>query len=77
MIERVTIWTQDSVDVLQVAVAYLDDSWEPLAEVTKPVGPFDFLDTQEAAAAGECRNLVRGQLRGQQELWTKDFSDVP
>lgn len=45
---RTTLWESAQGELLQVSVAVLDDLWEPQAEVTTPVGPFD--DKSEALA---------------------------
>lgn len=38
---RQTFWLDDAGNVMQVAVACLDELAEAVVEVTEPVGPFD------------------------------------
>ena len=38
---RTTSWHDDRDNLVQIAVAVLDDDWEPAYEETRPVGPFD------------------------------------
>jgi hypothetical protein len=40
-IRRTTLWETDRGELVQVAVAVLDEQWDPQAEVTTPLGPFD------------------------------------
>lgn len=74
MIQRWTAWRDERFGVVQVSLAILDDHWEPLAEWTEELGPFDdaadvvavlrsFL-TEWRAVVGEQLHLVDlGPLR--------------
>lgn len=41
---RTTLWHDDGGNLRQVSVAVLDALWEPQAEITRNVGPFDDVD---------------------------------
>lgn len=64
---RITRWTDDRGDTLQIAVCCLDAAWEPHAEVTSAVGPFDDPEAVLAAAV-ESAHALGGWRAHQLEL---------
>lgn len=52
---RCTRWRDDDDHFVQVAVCILDRDWEPVAEVTLAIGPFDDPDEIEARAELKAR----------------------
>ena len=66
---RVTWWhTESSGDTVQVSVAILDSDWEPLAEATQLIGPFD--DPMDALRESitQARALADRQYPGQRSF---------
>lgn len=62
MIERETLWRDDAGNVMQIAVAWLSDAWDPLGEVTEQVGPFDDLSLWRAHCVRVLGELGVGQM---------------
>jgi len=60
-VKRSTIWYDDALGVLQVSVALLNDDWEPQAEATRQVGPFDHVDEELNIAELRARVMLTDQ----------------
>lgn len=67
---RTTIWTDDAGNTVRVAVACLDSAWEPHAEVTLEVGPFDTVEEVAGRAQASAHDL--GGWRAHQGELTLD-----
>lgn len=69
MIRRWTLWEAEDGSPLQMSLALLDDSWEPLYERTLPCGPFHDAEDRRAALLDDQRRWM-GLYGYQQELPT-------
>lgn len=58
MIHRLTTWVTETGEELQVSLALLDDSWEPLCEFTRPCGPFHEMSDQVLELRDELRRWM-------------------
>ncbi len=67
MILRWTLWEHDEGEALQMSLAILDDSWEPLMERTLPCGPFHEREERRLELLDDARRWLRA-VGIQQEL---------
>lgn len=58
MIYRWTVWLDEDQDELQVTLAALDDSWDPLCVFTRQCGPFHPLAEQQMALRADVRRWL-------------------
>ena len=64
MYKRVTLWYDAAGECRQVAVCLMEN-WDPVAEATEQVGPFDSPTEAVWRAEAVAINLASGQLPGQ------------
>lgn len=64
---RTTLWSDDHENVIQVSVCALLD-WEPRAEATETVGPFETVGEATMRARLAADNLYDRQIEGQLRL---------
>lgn len=59
LVLRWTLWESETGEPLQLSLMILDSSWEPLAEFTKPCGPFHSAEDQRHVLLDDMRRYLR------------------